>query len=159
MLPTLGAPQVFPAEVAANRRRAITLCAVAAVLPALLLGLLLWVTVSVIAGVAVFVVAGGAVMFGLWRLAPSFALDRIGAVPIDEHDETRLSNVTEGLCATFGLSMPSLYLLDDEIPNACALGRDARRSVLVVTSGLDAPARSDRARGCDRPRAGAREAR
>jgi Zn-dependent protease with chaperone function len=136
VLPTLGAPQVFPAEVAANRRRAITLCAVAAVLPALLLGLLLWVTVSVIAGVAVFVVAGGAVMFGLWRLAPSFALDRIGAVPIDEHDETRLSNVTEGLCATFGLSMPSLYLLDDEIPNACALGRDARRSVLVVTSGL-----------------------
>ena len=44
--------------------------------------------------------------------------------------------MTEGLCATFGLSMPSLYLLDDDVPNACALGRDARRSVVVVTSGL-----------------------
>ena len=33
--PSLGAPQVFPAEVAANRRRVITLCAVSAVLPAL----------------------------------------------------------------------------------------------------------------------------
>ena len=32
--------------------------------------------------------------------------------------------------------MPSLYVLDDDVPNACALGRDARRSVLVVTTGL-----------------------
>ena len=46
MLPTLGAPQIFPAEVAANRRRAITLCALAAVLPALLLGALVGVTLS-----------------------------------------------------------------------------------------------------------------
>jgi Zn-dependent protease with chaperone function len=134
--PTLGAPQVFPAEVAANRRRTITLCALAAVLPALLLGALVGVTVSIIGGFVLFVVAGAAVMFGLWRLAPSFALNRIGAVPIHEEDERRLSNVTEGLCATFGLSMPSLYVLDDDVPNACALGRDARRSVLVVTTGL-----------------------
>jgi Zn-dependent protease with chaperone function len=136
VLPTLGAPQVFPAEVAANRRRAITLCAVAAVLPALLLGALFWVALSVIIGAVVFVVAGAAVMFGVWRLAPSIALKRIGAVPIEEQDETRLWNVTEGLCATFGLTMPSLYVLDDEVPNACALGRDARRSVVVVTTGL-----------------------
>jgi Zn-dependent protease with chaperone function len=127
---------VFPGEVAANRRRAITLCAVAAVLPALVLGALLWVAVSVIAGVAMFVVAGAAVMLLLWRLAPSFALKRIGAVLIDEQDDPRLANLTEGLCATFGLSMPSLYVLDDDVPNACALGRDARRSVLVVTTGL-----------------------
>ena len=136
MPPTLGAPQIFPAEVAANRRRALTLCAVSAVLPALLLGALLGVTLSVIVGVVVFVVAGAAVMYALWRLAPSIALNRIGAVPIDEQDETRLWNVTDGLCATFGLSMPSLCVLDDDVPNACALGRDARRSVVVVTTGL-----------------------
>ncbi len=136
VLPTLGAPQVFPAEVAANRRRALTLCALAAVLPALLLGALVWVALSMIVGVAVFVVAGAAVMFAVWRLAPSVALNRIGAVPIDEQDETRLWNVTEGLCATFGLGMPSLYVLDDDVPNACALGRDTRRSVVVVTTGL-----------------------
>jgi Zn-dependent protease with chaperone function len=134
--PTLGAPQVFPAEVAANRRRVITLCAVSAVLPALLLGALVWVALSMIAGAIVFVVAGAAVMYALWRLAPSVALKRIGAEPIDEHDETRLWNVTEGLCATFGLGMPTLCVLDDDVPNACALGRDARRSVLVVTTGL-----------------------
>ena len=121
---------------AANRRRVISLCAVSAVLPALLLGALLAVTVSIIVGVVAFIVAGAAVMYVLWRLAPSVALNRIGAVPIDEQDETRLWNVTDGLCATFGLGMPSLYVLDDDVPNACALGRDARRSVVVVTTGL-----------------------
>ena len=136
MAPTLGAPQVFPAEVASNRHRAVALCAVAAVLPALLLGALVWVALSMIVGAIVFVVAGAAVMYLVWRVAPSVALRRIGAEPIDEQDEPRLSNVTEGLCATFGLSMPALHLLHDDVPNACALGRDARRSVLVVTTGL-----------------------
>jgi Zn-dependent protease with chaperone function len=136
VLPSLGAPLVYPGEVAANRRRAITLCAWTAVIPAVLLGLLLWVSVSLIAGAVALVVAGLAAMYAVWRLAPSVALRRIGAVPIDEQDDTRLFNVTEGLCATFGLSMPSLHLLDDDVPNACALGRDARRSDLVVTTGL-----------------------
>ena len=134
--PSLGAPLVYPAEVAANRRRVIRLCAVSAVPPALLIGAVLWAATSVIVAAIVFVLVGAAVMYALWRLAPSVALHRIGAIPIDEHDETRLSNVTEGLCATFGLSMPSLQVLDDDVPNACALGRDARRSVLVVTTGL-----------------------
>ena len=59
--PTLGAPQVFPAEVAATRRRAITMCALAAVLPALLLGALVGVTVSIIGGIVLFFAAGAAV--------------------------------------------------------------------------------------------------
>jgi Zn-dependent protease with chaperone function len=134
--PTLGAPQIFPAEVASNRHRVVALCAVAAVLPALLLGALVWVALSMIVGAIVFVVAGAAVMYLVWRVAPSVALRKIGAVPFDELDEIRVANVTEGLCATFGLSMPMLMLLDDDVPNACALGRDARRSVLVVTAGL-----------------------
>jgi len=134
--PSLGAPQVYPGEVAANRRRAIVLCAWTALIPALLFGALLWVAVSLIAGVVAFVVAGAAAMYGTWRLAPAVALRRIGAVPIEEHDDPRLYNVTEGLCATFGLSMPSLNVVVDDVPNACSLGRDARRSDLVVTTGL-----------------------
>ena len=62
----------------------------------LLLGALLLVAVSPIAGVAAFVVVGGACMYAAWRLAPAVALRRIGAVPIDEHDDPRLYNVTEG---------------------------------------------------------------
>jgi Peptidase family M48 len=134
--PGLGAPQIHPGEVAANRRRVARLCAYTAIVPALLLGVLLAVALSLIVGVVAFLVAGAAVAYGLWRLAPSFALRRIGAEQVDEHGDPRLYNLTEGLCATFGLSMPALHVLDDDVPNACALGRDARRSDLVVTTGL-----------------------
>ncbi len=126
----------MPAEVAANRRRAVRLCAWTAVVPALLVGILLGASVDLLLGVVAFVVVGAAVMYGLWRFAPSFALRRIGATPIGEHDDPRLYNLTEGLCATFGLAMPALFVVEDDVPNACALGRDARRSELVLTRGL-----------------------
>jgi len=136
MHPGPGALQIYPGEVAANRRRAIVLCAWTAAIPALLFGALLWAAVSPVAGIAALVGAGAAVMYGVWRVAPAVALRKIGAVSIDEHDDPRLYNVTEGLCATLGLSMPSLNVVVDDVPNACALGRDARRSDLVVTTGL-----------------------
>jgi len=134
--PSLGAPLVLPTEVAASRRRVVTLCAYTALIPALLLGILCLVAVSVVVGIVAFLAFWALAMYGLWRLAPSVALGRIGATPVDEHDDPRLANITEGLCATFGLHMPTLHVLDDDVPNACVLGRDARRSDLVVTSGL-----------------------
>ena len=134
--PGIGGPQIHPAEVAANRRRAVALCGYTAIVPSLLVAALCWVAVSaVLAGIG-FVVCGLAVMVGVRRLAPAVALHRVGAVPMGDEVDPRLSNITEGLCATFGLSMPALAVLDDDVPNACALGRDARRSVLVVTRGL-----------------------
>lgn len=127
---------MYPEEVAANRRRAMRLCAYTAAIPALLLFALLAVSVNIVAGVVALIVSAAAFMYGMWRLSPRVALRRIGARPADEDDDPRLFNVTEGLCATFGLAMPTLHILDDPVLNACALGRDARRSDLVVTTGL-----------------------
>jgi Zn-dependent protease with chaperone function len=76
------------------------------------------------------------IAYGLWRSAPATALKRIGAVPLTERDQPRLFNVTDGLCATFGLRMPDLFVVFDAVPNACALGRDPGSADLVVTSGL-----------------------
>ena len=135
-VPSLGAPQVFPAEVAANRRRAIWLCAWTAVIPAILCGALFFFAVNWVAGLIALVGAGIVFTYVVWRLAPWLALRRIGSVPADELEYARVYNLTEGLCATFGLRMPALHVLEDAVPNACALGRDARRSDLVVTSGL-----------------------
>ena len=61
-------------------------------------------------------------MYAMWRLAPAAALRRIGAVAADEHDDPRLFNVTEGLCATFGLSHADAACPRRPVPNACALG-------------------------------------
>jgi Zn-dependent protease with chaperone function len=127
---------VLPAEVHANRRRAIGLCVRAAVLPAVVVGLVVGLAVSLVVGAVAFVVVALVVGYGLWRAAPGVALRRVGAVSLAERDNPRLTNVTEGLCATFGLRMPDLYVVWDAVPNACALGRDAGSAALVVTSGL-----------------------
>jgi Zn-dependent protease with chaperone function len=134
--PGLGAPKISPSEVTANRRRALMLCSVPAVLPALVLGVVLTAAVSWIVGVIALVVVGVAVAYGLWRMAPNRALRSVRAVALGEHDEPRLVNIVEGLCATFGVRVPALYLVRDRVPNACALGRDATSGDLVVTSGL-----------------------
>ncbi len=133
---SLGAPKVYAEELAANRRRVIVLCGWTAAIPALLLFALLTVSVNIIAGAVALVVSAGLLMYATWSVSPRLALRRIGARLADEDDDPRLYNVTEGLCATFGLSMPALYILDDPVPNACALGRDARKADIVVTSGL-----------------------
>ncbi len=112
------------------------LCAYAAVLPAVVVGAVLAVAVGPVIGVVALVVIGLVVGVGLWRMAPAAALRRVSAVRLSDHDNPRLFNVTEGLCATFGLRMPALFVVFDAVPNACALGRDAASADLVITSGL-----------------------
>jgi heat shock protein HtpX len=127
---------VLAAEVTANRRRAVALCVAAAVVPALVVSIVIGLAVSLVVGAVVLVAVAGIVGYGLWRAAPGAALRQVGAVQLRERDNPRLFNVTEGLCATFGLRMPDLYVVYDAVPNACALGRNATSAALVVTSGL-----------------------
>jgi len=134
--PGLGASVVLPDEIAANGRRAVALCAMVAFVPALIIAVVVGLSVSVVIGAVALVVLWVVLAFALWRLSPAMALKRVGAVPLAEQDHPRLVNVTEGLCATFGLRMPDLYEVWDAVPNACALGRDASSAALVVTSGL-----------------------
>jgi hypothetical protein len=109
--------------VAANRRRAIRLCAWTALVPAVLLFALLSVAVNPIVGVVAFVVVGAVCMDGVWRIAPRLALRRIGAVPVADEDEyPRLYNVTEGLCASFGLAMPALHIVRTTSPTPARSG-------------------------------------
>jgi heat shock protein HtpX len=127
---------VLPAEVAANRHLALSLCTLSALVPAIVVGVVVGLVVSLVIGVVALVAGALIVGYGLWRAAPGMALRLVGAVPLSEHDNPRLFNVTEGLCATFGLRMPHLYIVHDAVPNACALGRNPASAALVVTSGL-----------------------
>lgn len=47
-----------------------------------------------------------------------------------------LWNVTENLSISAGLPMPSLYIVEDSVPNAFATGRDKKHAVVCVTTGL-----------------------
>ena len=124
--PSLGAPQVYPGEVAANRRRAIVLCAWTARHPRPSLrrarsgppsrrspasSRSSWPARRSCTG------CGGSRR--RWRCG--------GSVPCPSTSTTtRGSTTSPRACAPpSASSMPSLHVVDDDVPNACALGRDA----------------------------------
>jgi Zn-dependent protease with chaperone function len=120
----------------ANRRRALTLC----VLPWLVLGVLVGVVLTAaglaLIGLCAFVgvtVVGSLV---LWRRASHVLTHALGARACREAEQPRVYNLVEGLCATMGLPVPEIRVVDSPTPNAMAVGRDPRAAVVVVTSGL-----------------------
>lgn len=138
------APSEGEREVAANRRRVRRLNLAAGGAPGLVLGIVigvvLGVTVGPVAGVvaAVVVLAAVAVVVAglVERRSGAAVLRLVGGGPADEDDYPRLANLVEGLCASFGVARPDLWVVDDAVPNACTVGLEKGRTVMVVTTGL-----------------------
>ncbi|HYA67361.1 MAG TPA: M48 family metalloprotease, partial [Acidimicrobiales bacterium] len=63
-------------------------------------------------------------------------LRALGAEEPDEGTIARAENLVDGLCATMGLVVPEILVVDDPSRNAVAVGWRPRDAVLVVTSGL-----------------------
>jgi len=126
----------FAALLAANRRRSVGIRG-ASLVPILLLAVCIGLIANALVGILVLVLAAAA---GEWiyRSAGSSTpvLRALGADAADPDEHARLHNVVEGLCAAAGLQKPSLHVVADAAPNAMAVGRDARRAALVVTTGL-----------------------
>jgi Zn-dependent protease with chaperone function len=120
----------------AGRRRALAFCAGVAILPALIVGIILFAVAGPVAGVIGLVVVAAAGAGGLWWGSTSVALRRMGARDLRRREEPRLVNVTQGLCATMGLAEPFVMAIDDDVPNACAVGRGPSDAVVVLTTGL-----------------------
>lgn len=127
---------ITEAEIRSNRRWARLLPVAAGVLPGLVLGVVLGLVLGPVVGAVVAVVVAVAVAVSLSRRATDLALRLVGGGPLDDDDEPGLANLVEGLCATFGVPRPRLWLVDDPVPNACALGRQPTSALLVVTTGL-----------------------
>jgi len=123
----------------ANRRRA-------AVLVVLMAGLMLGVGYAVAELAAQGAgPAGLALAFIIWMvmtLTAYFGGDRIllaasRARRIQKKDHPVLWNVVEEMCVASGLaSMPEVYIIDEDAPNAFATGRKPERSAVAVTAGL-----------------------
>ena len=139
--PGLGAPKIFPSEVAANRRRAIMLCAFPAAVPALVVG----VALGLGGGVGRRRRGAGRRRRGrsptrLWRIAPGVAPAVRSAPCRSTSTTTRACSTSPRACAPPSASpCPTLHIVVRRVPNACALGRDARRADLVVTSRAPRP--------------------
>lgn len=120
-----------------NRRKALALCFI----PGGALGVVLAVVLIAVgqplpALAALVVITSGAAGW-LWHTAPGSVLRALHASPSVEADRPRLHNLVDGLCATMGLERPAIAVVESDVPNAMALGRDPKSATLVVTSGLD----------------------
>lgn len=82
------------------------------------------------------VVLGGVLWTGVWFGGSRFVLSRLGGAPVEDDDVPRASNLVDGLCASMGLPMPELVLVDDVFRGALAVGRNEKFATLVLTTGM-----------------------
>ena len=59
----------------------------------------------------------------------------LGGRPADPASDARLVNLVDGLCFTFGLSLPRLVVLDSKAANTITLGRAPESATIIVTTG------------------------
>ncbi|MFZ0665152.1 MAG: M48 family metalloprotease [Acidimicrobiales bacterium] len=111
-----------------------------ALVPALVVGIVLLVILialgAVVIGVIAALVVGAGLFLTVWFGSERFLVSRLGGSPIDDVDAPRASNLVDGLCATMGLPLPEMVLLQDQFRGALVLGRNEHRATLVLTSGL-----------------------
>jgi Zn-dependent protease with chaperone function len=127
-------------ERARNRR-------VAFIVPLLPLGLIVALGALCCAGLA----AAGALRLGLVIVAASFVLGGLvvaagilsapanverllGARRVPEGSQPRVENLVAGLCATFGVSHPPLFALDDDRVNLAMVATTSGAAMVVTTA-------------------------
>jgi Zn-dependent protease with chaperone function len=120
---------------------AVSGAAAAVVVLAVVVGVVAGLVVAWWAGLVVAVLVGAAAwLTGVaprLRTAEARTVALLGPTrPADPRADARLLNLVEGLAPGAGLARPRVLVIDDDAPNALALGRDARRGVVVATSGL-----------------------
>lgn len=69
-------------------------------------------------------------------MADKIILATEGAKKLDKQNAYDVYNLVENLTIANGMTMPSIYLIDDPSPNAFATGRDPKHASIVFTTGL-----------------------
>lgn len=73
--------------------------------------------------------------FSYWY-SDKIVLAMYGAKPITESDSPDIHRMVNQLTHQAGLPMPRLYVIDNEMPNAFATGRNPDNAAVAVTTGL-----------------------
>jgi len=111
------------------------------VVPGVVIGIILGAALlgagQPLVALGLFVVSVIVVTALVWLRAPRIVARSLGARPSEEWEHPRLHNLVDGLCATMGLDRPTVLVIESDVPNAMAIGRDPASASLVVTSALD----------------------
>lgn len=87
---------------------------------------------GIILAVVVFIIIFLISYFGGQRAVTAMA----GAKEISKQQEPFLYNTVEGLSYATGKPMPKVYIIESDVPNAFAAGRNPKSAVVAVTRGL-----------------------
>jgi heat shock protein HtpX len=84
---------------------------------------------------AVIVIAGG-FLFAQYFFSDRIALTAMGAKEVTPEQQQRLHAIIDRLCLAADMPKPRVAVADTEFPNAFATGRNTKRAVVCVTTGL-----------------------
>jgi heat shock protein HtpX len=109
-------------------------------LTAFLLGLVYVAFVAVLIvllkSIFVVVVIAGGLLFAQYFFSDKIALLAMGAHEVTPEQAPALHGLVDRLCATADMPKPRIAIADTDMPNAFATGRNAKRAVLCVTTGI-----------------------
>ncbi len=110
----------------------------AIILLGLLTGLLLWVghLVGGINGLSVMLVFSLLMNMGSYWYSDKIVLAMYGAKQVSRSEASGVHSIVEELSRTAGIPKPRIYLVQSEIPNAFATGRNPQNAAVAVTSGI-----------------------
>ncbi len=105
---------------------------------ALLTTLLWWVSISLVpnGGFLFGLVIAAVFNLGAYFFSDKFALMMSRAKPVSEEELPEVYAIVRMLVDSVNMPMPRIYLMDSPQPNAFATGRNPRRGVVAVTTGL-----------------------
>ncbi|MBI2054228.1 MAG: M48 family metallopeptidase [Candidatus Staskawiczbacteria bacterium] len=74
--------------------------------------------------------------FGSYWYSDKIVLAMTRAMPLEYAKNPELYRLVENLCITAGLTLPKIYIIQENQPNAFATGRDQKLAVVAITQGL-----------------------
>lgn len=98
-----------------------------------------WVFAQIYADPIILYVAVGFSLLmnvGSYWYSDKLVVKMSGAKPAPEEQYREHHRLVENLAITAGLPKPSLYIIEDSVPNAFATGRDEKHAVVAVTTGI-----------------------
>jgi heat shock protein HtpX len=88
------------------------------------------------AGIVLMVVIVGALAFVQYFTSDKLALKAAGAKVVEPDQAPELHEMIERLCAMADLRKPRVAVIESDVPNAFATGRNQKHAAVAVTTGL-----------------------
>jgi heat shock protein HtpX len=88
------------------------------------------------AGIVLMVVIVGALAFVQYFTSDKLALKAAGAKVVERDQAPELHDMIERLCAIADLGKPRVAVIESDVPNAFATGRNQKHAAVAVTTGL-----------------------